>query len=37
MTVTRSGRDYIVDIAGTIEGKILKAHFTGMMTILQKN
>jgi hypothetical protein len=37
MTVTRSGRDYTIDIAGTVEGKILKAHFTGMMTILQKN
>ena len=37
MTVTRSGRDYAIDIAGTIEGKILKAHFTGMMTTLQKN
>ncbi len=37
MTVARSGRDYIIDIAGTVEGKILKAHFTGIMTILQKH
>lgn len=37
MTVARSGRDYTIDIAGTVEGKILKAHFTGAMTILQKN
>jgi len=37
MTVTRSGRDYTIDIAGIIEGKVLKAHFTGMMTLLQKN
>lgn len=37
MTVTRSGRDYTIDIAGTIEGKILKAHFTGIVTILQKS
>ncbi|HEY5749884.1 MAG TPA: hypothetical protein VIU12_27645 [Chryseolinea sp.] len=37
MTVTRSGRDYTIDIAGTVEGKILKAHFTGVLTILQKN
>jgi hypothetical protein len=37
MTVARSGRDYIIDIAGTVEGKILKAHFTGIMTIQQKH
>ncbi|SHG84416.1 hypothetical protein SAMN04488109_2101 [Chryseolinea serpens] len=37
MIVARSGGDYTIDIAGTVEGKILKAHFTGMMTILQKN
>ncbi|AYB31465.1 hypothetical protein D4L85_13135 [Chryseolinea soli] len=37
MAVTRSGRDYTIDIAGSIEGKILKAHFTGIMTALQKN
>jgi hypothetical protein len=37
MTVMRSGRSYSIDIAGTVEGKILKAHFTGVMTSLQMN
>lgn len=37
MNVTRTGTDYTINIAGTIEGKILKAHFTGTMTTLPKN
>jgi len=37
MTVTRSGKDYAIDIAGTVEGKILRAHFTGIMTTQQNN